>query len=256
MGLLARAGAGFLVAFVCTPAGISGAFLLLPVQTTIFRVPSPAVSATNFLYNLVATPAGVVTYHRQGRLDWGLARVLCLGTTPGVIIGALIRSTWLADPDRFGWLAAALLLALGVRLLVQLSRPASTPEHPTLPPWWRLLAVGLVAGLVGGIYGLGGAALIVPWLVSVEHLAVARVAGPALLTSLVTSVAGAATFALAAAAGFGQAAAPRWVEGVALGVGGALGSVAGAEAQSRLPLRWLRAVIAVAAITAAIRMLR
>jgi uncharacterized membrane protein YfcA len=58
--LFLRALAGFVVALVCTPAGVSGAFLLLPVQVLFFGAPSPSVTATNLLYNAVSTPAGVV----------------------------------------------------------------------------------------------------------------------------------------------------------------------------------------------------
>ena len=57
-GLVARVLVGFAVAVVCTPAGVSGAFVLLPVQTQVFHVPSPAVSATNLVYNLLSAPAG------------------------------------------------------------------------------------------------------------------------------------------------------------------------------------------------------
>src|SRR3712207_7828886 len=49
--LVVRVLVGFVVATVCTPAGVSGAFLLLPVQVQLLSVPSPAVSATNLLYN-------------------------------------------------------------------------------------------------------------------------------------------------------------------------------------------------------------
>jgi uncharacterized membrane protein YfcA len=63
------------------------------------------------------------------------------------------------------------------------------------------------------------------------------------------------TFAMASAAGFGRAAAPIWVDGVALGLGGLVGAIIGARLQPRLPLGWLRGVIAVAAIAAGLRTL-
>jgi uncharacterized membrane protein YfcA len=172
-----------------------------------------------------------------------------------VIVGALLRSTWLADPERFGWLAGVLLLALGLRLLVELARPAATVPRSDLPPLWRLLTVGTIAGVVGGVYGIGGAALIVPWLVSAERLPVRRVAGAGLVTTLVTSLVGMTTFAVASATGIGRAAAPIWTDGVALGLGGLAGAVVGARLQPRLPLGWLRGVIAVAAIAAGLRTL-
>ena len=171
--------------------------------------------------------------------------------------GAVVRSTWLADPDRFGLIAAVLLLGLGLRLLVDARRgPDLGGDDVTpLPPRWRLNAVGLVAGLVGGVYGLGGAALIVPWLVSVERLPLARVAGAGLVTTMVTSVLGLATFALAELAGIGRADAPRWIEGLALGAGGLAGAVVGARLQPQVPVPALKVLLAVTAIAAGVRTL-
>jgi uncharacterized membrane protein YfcA len=50
---------GFLIALATTPAGVSGAALLLPVQVSILGVPSPAVTPTNLLFNVVAVPGGL-----------------------------------------------------------------------------------------------------------------------------------------------------------------------------------------------------
>ncbi len=51
--------AGFAVAFVCSMGGVSGANLLLPFQVSILGFATPAVSATNHLFNIVAIPSGV-----------------------------------------------------------------------------------------------------------------------------------------------------------------------------------------------------
>ena len=46
--------AAYAIAAVSTPAGISGAVLLLPFQVSVLGTPSPAVTPTNLLYNVVA----------------------------------------------------------------------------------------------------------------------------------------------------------------------------------------------------------
>jgi uncharacterized membrane protein YfcA len=256
VGFAARLVVGFLVAAVSTPAGVSGAFLLLPIQVQVFNVPSPAVSATNLLYNVVSAPAGVVSYNRRGGMDWPLAFSLCAGTAPGVVAGALIRSTWLSEPKRFGIVAAVLLVGLGVRLFVDaLRRKTGVAPRLDLPPLPRRVVLGIVAGVVGGIYGLGGAALIVPWLVSIERVAVERVAGAGLATTLVTSVIGLLTFALAEVAGIGHADAPRWIDGIAVGLGGLVGAVVGARLQPHVPVPALKVILGIAAFAAGIRLL-
>src|SRR5271156_1865806 len=46
--------AAYVIAVIATPAGISGAVLLLPFQVSVLGTPSPAVTPTNLLYNVVA----------------------------------------------------------------------------------------------------------------------------------------------------------------------------------------------------------
>lgn len=53
---LVGAGLAFLLALVTTPAGVSGAVLLLPIQLSVLHVPSPSVTPTNLMFNGVSTP--------------------------------------------------------------------------------------------------------------------------------------------------------------------------------------------------------
>ena len=54
--------AAFVIAAVTTPAGVSGAVLLLPFQVSVLGAPSPAVTPTNLVYNVVATLGAVWRY--------------------------------------------------------------------------------------------------------------------------------------------------------------------------------------------------
>ncbi|MBI5253753.1 MAG: TSUP family transporter, partial [Euryarchaeota archaeon] len=60
----------FVISFFTSMGGVSGAFLLLPFQMSVLNFTSPAVSATNFVYNIVAIPSGVYRYLREGRMAW------------------------------------------------------------------------------------------------------------------------------------------------------------------------------------------
>ena len=82
--------AAFLVAVLATPAGISGAVLLLPAQVSVLGTPSPAVTPTNLLYNVVATPGALYRYWRQGQTGGILAWLLIAGTLPAVVAGSVI----------------------------------------------------------------------------------------------------------------------------------------------------------------------
>src|ERR1039458_2779617 len=82
--------AAYAVAVLATPAGISGAVLLLPFQVSVLGTPSPAVTPTNLLYNVVATPGALYRYWRQGQTGGILAWLLIAGTLPGVVAGSVI----------------------------------------------------------------------------------------------------------------------------------------------------------------------
>jgi len=128
--------AGLLIATITTPVGVSGAVFLLPVQLDVLRVPSPAVTPTNLLFNVVATPGPLLRYRAQGQLGGPLARQLIAATLPGVVAGAVIRVYLVPGVAVFRLIAAAVLLPLGVWLCARSApRAANRPARPLSARW-------------------------------------------------------------------------------------------------------------------------
>src|SRR6266700_4550746 len=121
--------AAFVIAVLATPAGVSGAVLLLPFQVSVLGTPSPAVTPTNLLYNVVATPGGLYRYWRQGQTGGRLAPLLIAGTLPGVIAGSVLRVELLPGPRVFDLVVASVLAPLGVWLA--LARPRTGAQAST-----------------------------------------------------------------------------------------------------------------------------
>lgn len=111
----------FLVSTLTSMGGVSGAFLLLPFQLSVLHFTTPSVSATNFVYNIVAIPSGVYRYIREGRMAWPLTWVVILGTLPGVFIGYYLRVLYLPDPKSFKLFVGCVLLYIGGRLLYEMT---------------------------------------------------------------------------------------------------------------------------------------
>ena len=107
----------FSISFFTSMGGVSGAFLLLPFQVSVLGFTSPSVSATNQVFNIVAIPSGVYRYIREGRMVWPLTWVVIIGTLPGVLIGAMLRISYLPNPKNFKLFAGLVLLYIGGRLL-------------------------------------------------------------------------------------------------------------------------------------------
>jgi uncharacterized protein len=114
----------FVVSSLTSMAGVSGAFVLLPFQLSVLGFTSPAVSSTNFVYNIVAIPSGVYRYFREGRMAWPLSWVVILGTLPGVFIGYYLRILYLPDPRAFKLFVGLVLLYIGARLLYEMTGKA------------------------------------------------------------------------------------------------------------------------------------
>jgi uncharacterized membrane protein YfcA len=241
----------FLLALATTPAGVSGAVLLLPIQLSVLGVPSPSVTPTNLLFNVTAVPGGLLRFHREGRLRGPLTKLLVAGTLPGVIAGAVIRVELLSGATAFTLLAAGVLAPLGLWLLLGAQR--LPPQRRETSPRARaaIWALALAVGTVGGIYGIGGGSLLAPVLLAMGFSAY-EVAPATLGATFLTSIAGIATFeALQLAQG--GAIAPEWVLGLWLGAGGFAGSYAGARLQRHLPEAALRRLLGVIACLIAAR---
>ncbi|MGW3584486.1 sulfite exporter TauE/SafE family protein [Streptomyces rubiginosohelvolus] len=244
-GLLGFA-AGLLISVATAPVGVSGAVFLLPVQVSVLGVPSPAVTPTNLLYNVVAGPGALLRHHRAGTLRGPLTRLLVLGTVPGVVAGAVIRVFAVPGPSVFRLLIAVLLLPLGGWLCLRTLRRASRPAPAREPSPRAVTRLAMAVGVAGGIYGIGGGSLLGPILVG-RGMPVAKVAPAALAATFVTSVVGAGTYALLSLTTTGDIA-PYWSLGLACGLGGLCGGYLGARLQPRLPETALRLLLGVLAL--------
>jgi uncharacterized protein len=246
--------AAYIIAVLATPAGISGAVLLLPFQVSVLGTPSPAVTPTNLLYNVVATPGALYRYWRQGQTGGRLALVLIAGTLPGVIAGSIIRVKLLPGPRVFDLVVGAVLLPLGIWLALTRPSPPDEPARPVrLIPVPVLILLAAVVGCLGGIYGIGGGSILAPILIGSGRRAF-EVAPAALASTFVTSVAGVITFTILSLHQHGSVA-PDWPTGIALGVGGLAGAYTGARIQSRLPDALIRRLVGILVIAIGARYL-
>ena len=121
--------------------------------------------------------------------------------------------------------------------------------------FWGVFALSFVVGIVGGIYGIGGGAIIAPFLVSFFGLPVHTVAGAALMGTFVTSVAGVVFYQAIAPFYPEVAIAPDWLLGLLFGLGGMAGIYLGARCQKFVPARLIRWMLAVILVFTALKYL-
>ncbi len=277
----------FAISCLTSTGGLSGAFLLLPFQMSVLGFTGPAVSPTNLMFNVVAIPGGVYRYYREKRMVWPLAWAIIIGTLPGMFLGTIIRVTCLPDPGAFKPFVGFVLAYVGFRLLKDIlfkprepkarqGRTRTSPSKPdqftvTSPVFtmrqisyefngesyqastWGIFALSFVVGIIGGAYGIGGGAIVAPFLVTVFGLPVYTVAGAALLSTLVSSAAGVFFYSLVDRLQVAPelSIAPDWLLGALFGIGGLAGIYVGARLQRFVPAGIIKAFLALCVLSIA-----
>jgi len=108
-----------------------------------------------------------------------------------------------------------------------------------------VLALSFAVGIVGGVYGIGGGAIMAPFFVTYFGLPVYTVAGAALMGTFITSVAGVGFYSAISGMVPGVSTSPDWALGLLFGLGGMAGMYLGACCQKLVPARHIRWMLAV-----------
>ncbi len=103
-----------------------------------------------------------------------------------------------------------------------------------------LFTLALAVGLIGGTYGIGGGAIIAPFVAAIFGLPIYTITGAALMGTFITSVAGVAIYYALVPFCPGQAVAPDLALGVLFGLGGFCGMYLGARLQKFIRANFIR----------------
>jgi len=251
----------FVLAFFGAMAGVTGAFLLLPFQMSVLGYTSAGVSATNFLYNVVAIPATVYRYTKEKRMNWPLAFSIVVGCLPGIVIGYWLRITIFSNPKNFKPFVGMVLLYLAWRMYKSLRSNKNTKS--LLPSQEAVIEtisfsikevkysfdnkvysfspliiaiISFIVGIIGGAYGIGGGAIMAPFFITVLELPVHSIAGASLFGTLISSIVGVIVYQLGIGS-VGVQTRPDYLLGLLFGLGGLLGGYLGAKMQRRVPVK-------------------
>jgi uncharacterized membrane protein YfcA len=118
-----------------------------------------------------------------------------------------------------------------------------------------LFALALTVGIVGGTYGIGGGAIIAPFLIAIFRLPVYTIAGATLLGTFLTSIFGVTFYTIIAPlyAHTGLAIAPDWKLGILFGIGGLLGIYSGARLQKYFPAKAIKLILGIIILFLSVR---
>lgn len=158
--------------------GIGGGIIIVPAL--ILLAGFPLVRATGTSLAAILLPVGilgVVAYARAKIIDIRASALIAAGLLTSVVAGA-----WLANSlpvDLMRKLFALFCLYVGWNFIDPVRRfrtwrglavkPGPEPEAAPRPSAWALLGIGLLAGVMAGMFGIGGGNIIVPILTLALH---------------------------------------------------------------------------------------
>jgi len=227
--------------------GVGGGIVIVPGLVLLLRVEQHVAHATSLAAILLIAPAALVGFIGEGAVDYGAAALLTAGSVLGAIVGAGLLHRLSADRLRQGF--AVFLLIMAVRLAVPSAAVTTVGGQPDLPvlALAGLLGLGLLAGALSALMGVGGGIVMVPALVLLfgfgQHLA----EGTSLLVIVPTALVGAVRHD-----GRGYT---DWRLGILVGLFGIAGGLIGALTALALSSRILQVLFALFVATTGASML-
>jgi uncharacterized protein len=167
--------------------GVGGGVIVVPALMAFAAMDQRAASATSLVAILPAAVVGAVTYALQGEVHWLAALTLAVGSVVGAPIGArLLR----ALPVRvLPWIFVGFIVVVLASLFASVPTRGGDVHYGPVEAF-ALLGIGLLAGILSGLVGVGGGVVVVPGLEVVLGAGDLLAKGTSLLTIVPTSVSG------------------------------------------------------------------
>lgn len=257
MEILALLATGAVAGILAGLLGIGGGLVIVPALSALWLAQGvemdrvlPMAIATSLASMLLTSASSAAAHARGGGLEWAtvgrLGPALAFGGMAGGALAPQLGGPVLA------WIFAALVGAIGLRMLLNV-RPAPSGRTPSPRGWWWF---GPLAGAASALIGIGGGSFNVPYLVRNGYTTLRAVA-----------IAAACGWPIAAAGVLGFALVDRrpgeraWTFGLfdlkaaaLVGLGGLLAAPLGAMLARRLGSTRLRRVFGLALLLIALRM--
>jgi hypothetical protein len=169
--------------------GIGGGIIIVPAL--ILLAGFPLVKATGTSLAAILLPVGILgvaAYYKARIIDLRASAYIAAGLLTSVVIGAWLANTLPVDLMRRFFALFCLYVSWNfidpVRRVQRLRGCPVTakpePEEYPRPSPYALISIGLLAGVMAGMFGIGGGNIIVPMLTLVLHYPAKR----AIATSL------------------------------------------------------------------------
>lgn len=215
--------------------GIGGGAVMVPLLVLWLHQPQHRAHATSLAAIILTAAAGAVAFAREDSIAVDAGLGIAAGAIVGAFLGAAVMHR--VSPTRLRQIFAVLIVLVAVQMLV-----GYTPDESVIALGGPVAAVaylvlGLVAGLLSSVMGVGGGVIMVPALVLLFGFSQHVAEGTSLLIIVPTAMVGAVRHS--------RRGYTDWGLGLALGSGGVFGAVAGSAVALRLQAEDLQRFFAV-----------
>lgn len=223
---------GILTGVASGVLGIGGGLLMVPALM-VFGVPILAATATSLVGVLLSAVSGTLQNWRTGDLQIGLSLLLALGGIPMAQVGAVLGDRLPASILAFSFaglqLVAIYLMGLRRQLGERETENGEALRVDRRTYLFKILGIGVIAGFLSGLFGVGGGLVIVPLQMLFLSLPIKQSVRNSLGAIVLIAASG-----LARHAYNGNV---LWIPGIYLGVGGIIGAQLGTRVLPKLSSR-------------------
>ncbi len=233
---------GFVAGLLGSIIGLGGGIIIVPVLT-FFGFP-PTLTASNSIFAVFSNAAASsISYAKQKKIEYSIVLKLGLLSIPGTVIGAYISAD--ITPSLFKILFGLILISASIYIF---SKRKIEPKSHNISKQIMILAIGasFLAGIISGLFGVGGGIVFVPMMVIAMGLSMKNAAPTSQFILLFASASALITHTL-----LGH---PDFYQALLLSSGAFVGGLVGARLSLEIKENVLKILISIVMIAAAVKL--
>jgi uncharacterized membrane protein YfcA len=156
--LLAIGAVGIAAGFLAGLFGVGGGLLIVPGLVLATGMDQRLAHGTSLAAVVPISIASVVTYAAHGNVDWPAALWLSVGAVAGAVVGTKLLHVLPYRTLVLGF--SVVVIASAVRLFI--ATDADGRGSLSAPGALALVTIGLAAGILAGLLGVGGGIIMIP----------------------------------------------------------------------------------------------
>lgn len=139
--------------------GGGGAAIYLAILTGLFGLNAATASSTSLVTALPSLMIGAASYYHQRQINTKIGNQMLMTAIPAVVIGALLSRY--IPAKIYKWLIGILLVVLGINMLLKKKSPSVEAVKKTQYASLEAGLYGILGGLMVGVAGMSGGAVII-----------------------------------------------------------------------------------------------